>query len=142
MTEGLMIDIVVIVLLGATIFFAFRLDRRLQSMRNVQAELAGVIRELNSAASRAEAGIQGLKNAAHSSGQQLEDKIRSAKDVGDELAILLKSTEKYGRAPGESRQQNVQHRAVSPPMPPVAAARNVSAQRPALEALRALNLAN
>lgn len=142
MTEGLMIDIVVIVLLGATIFFAFRLDRRLQSMRNVQAELAGVIRELNSAASRAEAGIQGLKNAAHSSGQQLEDKIRSAKDVGDELAILLKSTEKYGRAPGESRQQSVQHRAVSPPMPPVAAARNVAVQRPALEALRALNPAN
>ena len=143
MSEGLLIDVVVIVLLGATIFFAFRLDRRLQSMRNVQSELAGVIRELNSAASRAEAGIQGLKNAAHSSGQQLEDKIKSAKDVGDELAILLRSTEKFGRVSDGGRPQNNQARATSGPvMPQAAPARTAPPQRPALDALRALSLAS
>jgi hypothetical protein len=98
MTEALMIDFVVIALLGATIFFAFKLDRRLQGVRNVQNELAGVIRELNIAAARAEAGIQGLKQAAHSSGQQLEEQINNARVVGDELAALLKSVEKSGRA--------------------------------------------
>jgi len=97
MTEALLIDIIVIALLGATIYFAFRLDRRLQGMRNVQHELATVIRELNTAASRAEAGIQGLKMAAQVSGAQLEDKINAAKLAGDEIAILLKSTERMAR---------------------------------------------
>jgi hypothetical protein len=97
MTEALLIDIIVIALLGATIYFAFRLDRRLQGMRNVQHELATVIRELNTAAARAEAGIQGLKMAAQVSGAQLEDKIAAAKLAGDEIAILLKSTERLAR---------------------------------------------
>ena len=83
MTEALLIDIIVIALLGATIYFAFRLDRRLQGMRNVQHELATVIRELNTAAARAEAGIQGLKMAAQVSGSQLEEKIAAAKHAGD-----------------------------------------------------------
>lgn len=97
MTEALLIDIIVIALLGATIYFAFRLDRRLQGMRNVQHELATVIRELNTAAARAEAGIQGLKMAAQVSGAQLEEKIAAAKHAGDEIAILLKTTERLTR---------------------------------------------
>jgi hypothetical protein len=103
MTEALLIDIVVITLLGATIYFAFRLDRRLQGMRNVQHELATVIRELNTAASRAEAGIQGLKMAAQVSGSQLEEKIAAAKHAGDEIAILLKTTERLARAAESAR---------------------------------------
>lgn len=93
MSEAILIDGIVIILLGATIYVAYRLDRRLQSVRSVQHELAGVIRDLNVAAARAEAGIQGLKLAAQSSGQELEEQIRSARAAGDELARLLKSTE-------------------------------------------------
>lgn len=142
MTEALMIDFVVIALLGATIFFAFKLDRRLQGVRNVQNELAGVIRELNIAAARAEAGIQGLKQAAHSSGQQLEEQINNARVVGDELAALLKSVEKSGRAA---------ERAAMPVIPPAPAPAAVtlraapptivpasSRQASALDALRSL----
>lgn len=98
MTEAILIDGIVIILLGATIFVAFRLDRRLQSVRSVQHELASVIRELNTAAARAEAGIQGLKLAAQSSGQELEAQIKNALAAGDELAKLLKATERVGRA--------------------------------------------
>ncbi len=97
MTEAILIDGIVIILLGATIFVAFRLDRRLQSVRSVQHELASVIRELNTAAARAEAGIQGLKLAAQSSGQELEAQIKNALAAGDELAKLLKATERVGR---------------------------------------------
>lgn len=128
--EGLLIDFVVIVLLGATIYFAFRLDRRLQSVRNVQSELASVIHELNSAAARAEAGIHGLKMAAQSTGQQLEQQIKSARDVGDELAVLLKSTEKPLHAATQFGSQRVANR------------QETSAQRPALDALRALSKAS
>ena len=131
MSESLLIDVTVIALLGATIYFAFRLDRRLQSVRNVQNELAGVIRELNSAAARAEAGIQGLKMAAQSSGQQLEEQIHSARVVGDELAILLRSSERVGRAAEAVRPQ---------PAPlPVARPQPVVRQTSALDALRSLS---
>jgi len=130
MSQSLLIDLVVIALLGATIYFAFRLDRRLQSVRNVQNELAGVIRELNTAAARAEAGIQGLKMAAQSSGQQLEEQIHSARVVGDELAILLKSSERVGRI-----AETVRTQPVPPPVPrPQPAVRQTSA----LDALRSL----
>lgn len=131
MTEALLIDAVVVILLAATIYYAFRLDRRLQGMRNVQAELANVIRELNIAAARAEAGIQGLKAAANSTGQQLEDKIKNARIVGDELAILLKHTERAGRGTESYR-----------PSAPAAPVRSAPAARPALDALRAMNIAS
>jgi hypothetical protein len=126
MNQSLIIDGIVIALLGATIYFAFRLDRRLQGMRNVQNELAGVIRELNIAAARAEAGIQGLKAAAESSGQQLEERIRNARHIGEELAILMKS--------GERAVRSIEpvHQVAAPAPRPVS--------RPALDALRALRV--
>lgn len=138
MIESILIDAVVIVLLGATIFVAFRLDRRLQSVRNVQHELASVIRELNAAAARAEAGIQGLKFAAQSTGQELEAQIRNARAAGDELAILLKSTEKVGRTLQPVRAEApVASRPSAVPLPrpqPQPEARSTSA----LDALRSL----
>lgn len=97
MDTGLVIDIVVIALLSATIFYAFRLERRLSNMRNAQAAFADVIRELNTAASRAEAGIQGLKVAATSSGQTLDEKIKRARLLADEIALLLQSGERLGQ---------------------------------------------
>lgn len=97
MDTGLIIDVVVIALLGATIFYAFRLERRLANMRTAQAALNDVIRDLNGAAARAEAGIHGLKTAAVSSGQMLDDKIKRARALADELALLLQSGERLGQ---------------------------------------------
>ncbi len=140
MSDALLIDVVVIALLGATIYFAFRLDRRLQSVRNVQNELAGVIRELNTAAARAEAGIQGLKMAAQSSGQQLEEQIHNARVVGDELAILLKSTERYGRVSEPVRQPAAI--APRPQAQPLPQSQPVVRKTSALDALRSMSHAN
>lgn len=136
MSEAILIDGIVIILLGATIYVAYRLDRRLQSVRSVQHELAGVIRDLNVAAARAEAGIQGLKLAAQSSGQELEEQIRSARAAGDELARLLKSTERTGRPAPVARTEafaDVRPSEVPLPRPP-AEVRQASA----LDALRSL----
>ena len=91
------IDIIVIALLAATIFYAFRLERRLAHMRNTQAAFADVIRELNTAAARAEAGIQGLKAAVTSSGQELDDKAKRARGLADELELLLRAGERLGQ---------------------------------------------
>jgi hypothetical protein len=136
-SEAILIDGIVIILLGATIYVAYRLDRRLQSVRSVQHELAGVIRDLNIAAARAEAGLQGLKLAAQSSGEELEAQIRNARAAGDELARLLKSTERAGRiAPVARMETRVDVRPSDVPLPkPVAETRQPSA----LDALRSLS---
>jgi hypothetical protein len=105
MDTGFIIDVVVIALLGATIFYALRLERRLANMRSAQAALGDVIRELNSAATRAEAGIHGLKTAAVSSGQMLDDKIKRARNLNDELALLLQSGERLGQRLESARPQ-------------------------------------
>ena len=88
---SLVIDGVVIALLAITIFYAIRLERKLHGLRGAQAALAGVIVELNTAAARAEAGIQGLKATADSSGGVLDERIRRARAMSDELAILVQS---------------------------------------------------
>lgn len=105
METGLIIDIVVIALLGATIFYALRLEQKLANMRSAQAALADVIRELNTSATRAEAGIQGLKAAAASSGQALDEKIKRARSLADEIELLLQSGERLGQRLETARPQ-------------------------------------
>ncbi len=91
MDAGLIINAIVIALLATTIFYAFRLERRLTNLRSAQAALGDVIRDLNAAAARAEAGIQGLKHTAESSGHALDERIKRARSVSDELGLLLQA---------------------------------------------------
>jgi hypothetical protein len=86
-----LIDGVVIALLAITIVIAVRLERRLASLRGAHGALTTMIAELNAAAARAEAGILGLKFAAESSGGALDERIKRARALGDELAILVQS---------------------------------------------------
>jgi Domain of unknown function (DUF6468) len=94
MDMSLAIDSVVIVLLAATIFYAFRLERKLEGLRSAHTAFAGVVRDLNTAAARAEAGIQGLKLAAESSGEVLDERIKRARNAGDELGLVLQTAQR------------------------------------------------
>lgn len=105
MDMGLVIDLIVIALLAATIFYALRLERRLANVRDTQTALGDVIRELNSTAARAEAGIQGLKAAATSSGQALDDRIKRARSLADELGLLLQAGDRLGQRIESARPQ-------------------------------------
>ena len=91
------IDMVFITLLVATIVFAFRLERRLASMRGTKEQLAAVIGELNAAAARAEAGIRGLKNAAETAGATLEDRVKRARSLNDDLTVLVQSGQRVAQ---------------------------------------------
>jgi hypothetical protein len=94
MDMSLTIDVIVIVLLAATIFYAFRLERKLEGLRLAHTAFAGVVRDLNTAAARAEAGVQGLKLAAESSGEILDDRIKRARNAGDELGLVLQTAQR------------------------------------------------
>lgn len=106
MDTSLVIDAVVIALLGATIFYAFRLERRIANLRNTHTALADVIRELNTTAARAEASIRELKAAATTSGQALDDRIKRARSISDELGLLLQSGDRLGQRIEAARPQS------------------------------------
>ena len=105
MDTSLVIDAVVIALLAATIFYAFRLERRIANLRNTHTALADVIRELNTTAARAEASIRDLKAAAATSGQALDDRIKQARSISDELGFLLQSGDRLGQRLEAARPQ-------------------------------------
>jgi hypothetical protein len=97
MDGSLIIDGIVIALLAATIFYAYRLERKLEALRGAQAAFADVIRDLNAAAVRAESGIQSLKSAAESSGHVLDERIKRARSASEDLTRLLLAGQKLTR---------------------------------------------
>lgn len=97
MMWSFVIDIVFVTLLVTTIVFAFRLERRLASLRGTKDQLAAVIGELNVAAARAEAGIQGLRGAVETAGATLEDRVRRARALNDDLTVLVQSGQRVAQ---------------------------------------------
>ena len=91
------IDMVFVTLLVATIVFAFRLERRLASLRGTKEQLAAVIGDLNAAAARAEAGIRGLKSAAETVGASLEDRVKRARSLNDDLTVLVQTGQRVAQ---------------------------------------------
>jgi len=90
---GLILDILVVCLLGATIFYAATLSRRLTQLRNNRAELDAAARGLAEAAGKADSGIKGLRAAAEDSGARLQRQIDRAQGLRDELAFLVDAGE-------------------------------------------------
>jgi hypothetical protein len=88
MTPELLSDLLLGALLIATIAAVWRLERRLNAARAGQAVLAQSALELSQAAQRAEAAIQGLRATAEGCGADLDQRIKRARVLADELALL------------------------------------------------------
>jgi hypothetical protein len=92
MLLGLSIDLIVELLLGAlltaTVYFCWRLERRLRNLRNDQAELVGTVRALSGAITVAQLSLAGLRSAAKEADETLGRKVQTARALADELALL------------------------------------------------------
>lgn len=110
---GLILDILVIALLGATIFYAATLSRRLAQLRGDRGELQSAVRALAEAAAKAEASVKGLRNSADEAGGKLQKQIDRAQALRDELTFLVDAGEHLAdrleqaatQAGGERRRQ-------------------------------------
>ncbi len=89
MAFGLILDVLIIILLGATIGYGAVLSRRLASLRAHQSELRGLIATLNEATGHAEAGIAGLKAGAEQVGAGLQASIEKARRLNEELSYRM-----------------------------------------------------
>lgn len=91
MTLGLLLDLIIILLLGATIFYAARLSVHLKTFRQGRKDLERLIQELSGAIMRAEGALSGLKDTARGEGAELQKVVNDARTCIDELEIITQA---------------------------------------------------
>ncbi len=109
---SLIVEITLAVLLGVTVFFCARLERRLRNLRQDQESLAVTVRALNGAIAAAQSSLAGLRTAAQNADETLGRRVSAARGLADELALLTSAGERIasrmenarpGQNPGASR---------------------------------------
>ncbi len=94
MTLSLILELALCFLLAATLVYCIMLERRLAAVRNGQDGLKTMIGELNAAISGAGASLRALKSAAASAAETLDERLKRARLLADELALLTASGER------------------------------------------------
>ncbi len=85
----LALDIVIALLLVATIIFAAILNTRLNALRWNKSQLGRLITSFNEATLRAESGIPKLRKTAEEAGQSLHEQVERVQTLRDNLAFLI-----------------------------------------------------
>lgn len=85
---GLLLDVMLVLLLVATLGYCLLLSRKLDRFRDGQSELRQVVGELASATVSAERAIKGLKATSDETDARLSDKLRRARALIEELTLL------------------------------------------------------
>lgn len=128
---NLLLDVIIIVLLAATIVYAVILNSRLAQLRDNRDDLARLVAAFNDATARAESGIPKLRRAAEDAGNALQERVEKAQTLRDDLAFMIERADSMaGKLENSVRQAREEARPAAPPpaMPQVAPAR---APRPA-----------
>jgi hypothetical protein len=87
------LDLLVVLLLGATLPFALRLERALRAARGDRAALEGSAAGLGEATRLAEAASIRLRATAEGAGRQLAEKLAAAEPLRDDLRYLVERAE-------------------------------------------------
>jgi len=91
MPLSLMMDVLIVVLLGATIFYAVKLSRHLDVFRSNRADMERLIRDLSTQITRAQEGITTLDDVARTASGDLRKLVDRATGLSDELQIITDS---------------------------------------------------
>ncbi len=99
MTEifALLLDVLIVILLGATIFFSTRLYNSLGSFRAHRDEFDQVIAKLMASTAQAEDAIRNMKAKGAEEYEELETMIKRARDMQDELKIVNEACENMAK---------------------------------------------
>lgn len=82
------LQIVLIVLLGATLFQAIKLERALGVLKRDRASLEGLVMHFNASTHQAESGIERLRTAVDGAGREIENQILKSVALKDDLAFM------------------------------------------------------
>lgn len=89
-----LVELILTVLLAATLFYCVMLERRLAALRSGQDGLKQTLSALNGAVASAGTSIQALKSTAHEITQSLDSRLSHARGLADELGVLVGSGER------------------------------------------------
>ncbi len=90
-TGFLVVDILVLLALAVMIFYAVRLSRYFSTLKRDQEQMQALVKNLDTAASRAENAVRALKETASSSGDELQETINQARALSDELGLMIEA---------------------------------------------------
>jgi hypothetical protein len=97
MTIATALELVLTTLLAATLVYCILLERRLAAVRKGQDGLKRMIGELNGAIAGAGASLRALKSAAAGAAETLDERLKRARAVADELSVLSSSGERIAQ---------------------------------------------
>lgn len=89
MPFALLLDILIAILLIATIAYAVMLNRRLSQLRQDQSELEALANQFNDATLRAEESIHKLTGSADDMKRDVQDTLLKAEALRDDLNFLI-----------------------------------------------------
>jgi cell division septum initiation protein DivIVA len=89
MDYKLVLDLIIAILLAATIAYAAVLNSKLNQLRKNRDDLAKLVSSFNDATARAEAGIPKLKRASEEASSTLIDRVEKAQSLRDDLAFMI-----------------------------------------------------
>jgi uncharacterized protein DUF6468 len=84
-----LLELVLVVLLAATLFHAVRLERALGVLKRDRAALQELMDGFNASTRQAEGGIERLRSAVDGAGQQIARQVDAALSLKDDLALLI-----------------------------------------------------
>lgn len=91
------LELLLSVLLAATLVYCIVLERRLAAVRKGQDGLKRMIGELNGAIAGAGASLRALKSAAADAADTLDERLKRARALSDELSLLTSSGERIAQ---------------------------------------------
>lgn len=83
----LVLESVLAIMLGACLFYFWRLDRKLNALRTGQDGIRAAAAELVHATTQAEAAVRTLKLTAADAGRDLQARINDARATADRLGL-------------------------------------------------------
>lgn len=84
-----LLEIILVLLLAATLFHAVRLERALGVLKRDRVELQELVGGFNASTRQAEISIERLHNAAEGAGRQIAQQVDAALALKDDLALLI-----------------------------------------------------
>jgi hypothetical protein len=88
------LEIILVVLLGATLFQAVRLERALGVLKRDRTSLESLVVGFNASTHQAENGIHHLRAAADSAGRQIQSQLTQSVALKDDLSFLTERGER------------------------------------------------
>ncbi len=88
------LEIVLVVLLGATLFQAIKLERALGVLKRDRASLEALVMNFNMSTNQAENGIERLRNAVDGAGREIEVQVAKSSSLKDDLEFLTERGER------------------------------------------------